>query len=272
MTLDSSSEFRIHARSGVARRVAIALGAAIVLACSDGTPHEELDTPGDDVARPAELKELRREIPESSLNPPLVGVGPALGDEWEGEVKFLTAEGGLFEVSTFRGGIENGPSVRYYPDGTVYMRRENKDGKVHGTSESYYPNGSVLARTEFLDGVPHGLGTTYWPNGERSFEARSVNGKRHGEARGFLPSGKSYGLEIYENGEPIEQIHLIADSEFPPGFLALQEEVNSYLVLKNFWLPRAPAEQPLPTPDEEARIRERVEGDMREAMLPPIPY
>ncbi len=86
--------------------------------------------------------------------------------------------------------------IFFYPDGSVRMEGEYKEGAKHGRWISFYNNGNKWSRGIYMNGVNHGKTTTWHENGEKYYE-------------GFYTEGERSGVWKFwdENGEFIKEIN-----------------------------------------------------------------
>lgn len=55
----------------------------------------------------------------------------------------------VYSKLSFKKGIHNGPSIKYYDNGQIFEHTNYEDGKKHGPARKYYKNGRILADYEY---------------------------------------------------------------------------------------------------------------------------
>ena len=114
-----------------------------------------------------------------------------------------------------------GPAVRYYDDGTVWVECGYHEGKLRGpyverfrggkiaregpyeagirvgTWRFYFEDGTLQEESGWRDGSPHGSVATYWPNGKLRTKGRHCRGAQCGVWRSFDEAGKVLGTVEY---------------------------------------------------------------------------
>lgn len=95
-------------------------------------------------------------------------------------------------------GNENGPYVRYYPDGSVEEEGHYVGGERHGSRRRYYRNGNLMIRGQFSEDEKDGRWLYYDRSGRLEREENFTAGKLHGVLRNFK-NGKLYFETFYEN-------------------------------------------------------------------------
>lgn len=67
------------------------------------------------------------------------------GEFYTGELAEIDSNGKLLSLSTYTGGLEDGPWMEWYPDGTKRVEGRYSNGSIVGTWKEWHSNG-VLAR------------------------------------------------------------------------------------------------------------------------------
>ncbi|WP_424185065.1 toxin-antitoxin system YwqK family antitoxin [Actinokineospora sp. G85] len=78
-----------------------------------------------------------------------------------GEVVEHGPDGVLVGLTTYSNGVEDGPSLAWWPDGTPRVHGEVLNGLAIGMHEKRHPNGTLAASDE-LDGQGHQLSRKRW--------------------------------------------------------------------------------------------------------------
>ena len=78
-----------------------------------------------------------------------------------GEVAEHAPDGTLIGLTTYHNGVEDGPSLAWWPNGTPRTRGEVSAGMATGTHEKWHPNGT-LAATDTFDGRGRHLSRKRW--------------------------------------------------------------------------------------------------------------
>ena len=76
--------------------------------------------------------------------------------------------------------MKDGMNIVRWPNGTVKMQGNYKDGKRTGEWQSFYQNGKLNSDEYFVDGQTDGKVTVYYENGQKMYEGENHNGKLAG--------------------------------------------------------------------------------------------
>lgn len=71
------------------------------------------------------------------------------GKPFTGEAIETAPTGELIALTTFRNGIEDGPHLGWYRDGSRRSETTVVNGKAVGISRKWYPNGQIAEEVEF---------------------------------------------------------------------------------------------------------------------------
>lgn len=69
----------------------------------------------------------------------------------------------------------------YGSDETIRLSESYRDGQLHGPSVSYYPSGTISSKTLFRNGLKEGAHLKFFGNGDTMLIANYRNNKLHGE-------------------------------------------------------------------------------------------
>jgi antitoxin component YwqK of YwqJK toxin-antitoxin module len=72
------------------------------------------------------------------------------GERFTGEVVATDAEGRVVGLTSYAHGVEHGPQVEWYPDGTKKSEGVTDEGNAVGEWREWHPNGQ-LAQYDLLD-------------------------------------------------------------------------------------------------------------------------
>jgi len=138
-------------------------------------------------------------------------------NDWrEGVWKFYDERGRLYLTMTYGDekrefiflvthdyGNENGPYMRYYPDGKLEEEGSFRAGYFEGPVTRYHPNGKVLLKGQYQKDLIVGRWLYYYPNGTLLREENYTAGALDGILRSFYPDGRFYMETAYKNGTNI---------------------------------------------------------------------
>lgn len=100
----------------------------------------------------------------------------------EGKWQFfsISINGYLILEEYYSKNIRNGPSVKYYPDGTIAEKKLYKNDIAEGEWIKYYPNGKICLKSSYLNGKIEGPFEVWFENGSLQFSGRYKNDSRDG--------------------------------------------------------------------------------------------
>ena len=122
-------------------------------------------------------------------------------------------------------GVQEGPSLAFYPGGHRHVLAHFRDGRLDGLYRewhaneqlaqeghyrddrkegvfvSFYPDGTKKSEEEWHGGVPDGRFLAWHPNGQKMMEAHYHQGKRDGPARTWYESGQLQTQGQFADGE-----------------------------------------------------------------------
>lgn len=79
-------------------------------------------------------------------------------------------QGNLMAIIPYKGGVLEGVSVYFYPDGKIEKELPYHNHALEGTSIQYYPDGKILSKTSYAQGEKQGLSIGYFQNGQIAWE------------------------------------------------------------------------------------------------------
>ncbi len=86
--------------------------------------------------------------------------------------------------------IQNGPVKLLYPNGTIRVEGQMKDGKRHGIWTSYYKDGTKWSVNNYVLGELNGVSLSYYPNESVRFVGEYTHGKRSGTWKFYSNTGQ----------------------------------------------------------------------------------
>ena len=98
-------------------------------------------------------------------------------------------------------GVQHGPSIRYYQDGTRQAEAHFDHGTLGGSYREWHPNDQVVVEVRYKDGEKDGIERTFYADGTLRTEARYRNGKFEGEYKEFFENGKPMSVRRYTDGK-----------------------------------------------------------------------
>lgn len=107
----------------------------------------------------------------------------------------------------------NGLYRVYYPDGTVKMEIQSKNGKPDGNGRFYNEDGELYFQGTFTDGKPNGTAYNYFANGNVHNEMNYVDGVKQGSQKSYDKDGKLVVEVIFEDGNPVSGYAIINDEK-----------------------------------------------------------
>jgi antitoxin component YwqK of YwqJK toxin-antitoxin module len=140
---------------------------------------------------------------------------------------YYNEKGEKIAQSVYRQGKLHGPSLTFYPGGSVCEDLSYKDDKKEGSYKSFFENGKLKEEGQYKNNMPDGRVVYYHPNGQKSSFGDFVSGVKSGTwyyydengiptfsevfKSGAATSRKNYnGMfeETYSNGTPRCKFHL----------------------------------------------------------------
>ncbi len=134
------------------------------------------------------------------FNDVLVEIVPIRDGIVTGVKKLLRGDGGLRGFSSVRNGKMEGPTVRFYPDGTISFFGNYADGKPIGWHYYYHPNGALKRKSHYISGNLSGESMRFYANGNIKILENYRAGKRHGKYCRYDENGRLVEQEVYHNG------------------------------------------------------------------------
>jgi antitoxin component YwqK of YwqJK toxin-antitoxin module len=97
-------------------------------------------------------------------------------------------------------GVQHGPYVRYYPDGSRAVSGAWDNNQEDGPWVWWHENGQELARGRYVKGRQAGSWTWYYANGNRQKEGDYLQGREAGLWTAWFESGRRQEEGLYHNG------------------------------------------------------------------------
>jgi antitoxin component YwqK of YwqJK toxin-antitoxin module len=113
-------------------------------------------------------------------------------------------------------GVLQGPSLYYYPCGTLQKRAFFSQGKLEGVVESYYPSGAIKETVHYKKGIREGESKSFFSSGEKQAEEYFMEGKLWA-ATYYSPQAEV--IATVENGKGTRAV-------FEEDLLSVLEEVQ----------------------------------------------
>lgn len=101
----------------------------------------------------------------------------------------------------FFGCSKNDQKKEYYPDGTLKVKGEIKEGKLNGEFQEYYENSNLKRSLHYASGLLNGVAIDYYPNGVVKRKYRYVNDTLDGKVEVFFENGDLNKIFEYRNGQ-----------------------------------------------------------------------
>ena len=100
----------------------------------------------------------------------------------EGKWQFfsISINGCLICEEYYSGNLKNGPSLKFYPDGTVAEKITYINDIEQGEWVQYYPNGSICLKSNYLNGKINDRFEVWFENGQIEFSGQYKNDSRDG--------------------------------------------------------------------------------------------
>ena len=106
-------------------------------------------------------------------NGEIAAEGKYLGKEKDSIWNYYSYYGGhLSYRERYHNGLKDGPSRKFYEDGSPSEELFWKNGKKHGSWKIWYPSGTLKMETTFSEDKIHGAFISYTPDGQREIEGR----------------------------------------------------------------------------------------------------
>lgn len=116
----------------------------------------------------------------------------------------------------YTGGLLNGESRFYNPDGTLAQTCEYQNDRPHGLLKKYHPDGTTLeSEVRIEEDQYEGVRKSFYPNGNVKAEAHFEKGLLNGEARQYYENGGIQNEEVFRD----DQITGTKKTYFPGGQL-----------------------------------------------------
>ncbi|WP_298370843.1 toxin-antitoxin system YwqK family antitoxin [uncultured Lutibacter sp.] len=119
------------------------------------------------------------------------------------KVNFYTFEGVLESFGEMKGKNRIGTWLYYYPDKTLMIEENYKNGLLDGTYKSFYKTGKPNEIFNYTAGKLNGNAKRYADNGSILEDLYYKNGKLEGEAKYYNINGELIYYGNYENDEKV---------------------------------------------------------------------
>ena len=81
------------------------------------------------------------------------------------------------EIKEWENDTEQGKWEQYYESGHLRLKCSYHQGNRNGSFQSFYPGGKLSISGEYKNGLMNGIWTYYQENGDKDYEAEYINGK-----------------------------------------------------------------------------------------------
>jgi antitoxin component YwqK of YwqJK toxin-antitoxin module len=142
--------------------------------------------------------------------------GKYVNQQKEGKWQFfsISIDGYMISEEYYSGNLKNGPSVKFYPDGTVAESINYIKNIKQGEWKVYYPDGSICLKSNYRNNKIDGLFEVWYENGNIEFSGLYKNDVRDGEWLIFNSDGSlKYKIE-YHDGVTKDRQMDIDESDF----------------------------------------------------------
>jgi len=109
-------------------------------------------------------------------------------DKKNGPSRKFYSDGTVAEVINYTNGARNGEWTKYYPDGSIYFRTGCVSGKLDGIFEAYFENGKTEISGQYRNDLREGRWIIYNENGSPRFNIEYSLG---------IPKNRTF--EIYQS-------------------------------------------------------------------------
>ncbi|OVE82150.1 hypothetical protein BVY04_01830 [bacterium M21] len=99
--------------------------------------------------------------------------------------------------------VPHGVTKRMFPDGTLRIQGEFKDGKSIGEWLEFYPDGKKKGSVMYKDGLVEGAFQAWYANGQLQVKGSNVRGLQDGEWIYYAEDGKVSRTERWREGEDL---------------------------------------------------------------------
>lgn len=121
----------------------------------------------------------------------------------EGRQEEWHANGNLKGVVNWRGGVEEGDAVFYFPDGRKSYETHYRGGKKNGFATVWFPNGQKQWQAMYQDGQTQGVWREWYADGRKKFEAMYRKGRLDGHATWWHANGRIEQERDYDLGKSL---------------------------------------------------------------------
>lgn len=108
--------------------------------------------------------------------------------------------GQLAEKTAFAHGKKQGPSQKWFPDGTLSYEGGHEQGKLDGPAKTWWRNGILRSETPYKMGVVHGEVWQWYQSGAKFKKRSLVDGKEEGMQMSWRENGAIYCNYEAKNG------------------------------------------------------------------------
>ena len=125
------------------------------------------------------------------------------GGKLDGEfILYYPQTGKVQTLETFRNGVQEGPSMSYYPDGTLKYSIMFVDGHEDGEVRSYYPDGSPMEKFSYNNGKLDGAYEQYFQDGDIMAKGEFKDGQKTGNWVIYSHSGRAFQENYKSHSDP----------------------------------------------------------------------
>jgi antitoxin component YwqK of YwqJK toxin-antitoxin module len=132
--------------------------------------------------------------------------GDVLIEKGAGVFESYDPQGGLAETGKVSGGLREGEWIAYYPltDKTVMSSTQYVNGEPEGIQQFFFEDGTVQIEGSMKNGKREGIWKWYYQNSTVESSVNFEAGKKEGEQTFFLDDGTLSRMEVYKQGELVE--------------------------------------------------------------------
>ena len=113
---------------------------------------------------------------------------------------YFDSAGWLSSKEDYKSGLKSGPSISYYPNGTVAVDQLYNNDLENGPFVMYYTNGNKEMEGVYLSGNYNGAFANYYESGKNMQSGDYINGKRNGMWLFYNSNGSLRTVIHYKNG------------------------------------------------------------------------
>ena len=125
---------------------------------------------------------------------------------YTGTITILDAEARKVSVESYKEGLRQGGSIRWWENGNKKLEMTYVDGKSSGPTFEWFLDGKKKVEKEYSSGIPHGKEVAWYDDGAKHYERHYSGGKPHGIWTDWDRGGHIVRQIEYENGKAVKQL------------------------------------------------------------------